>query len=369
MLIGVPAGKPLRFTTKVAVAAVTLPALSFVVTIVTVAVPVPVASRRRSAGTSFAGDSVAVNVGLVGVVGDVDDELPQPAAHTPRATTAGRTSVSSDNSFSGTRSEELAGQVEPEREVFRDAAVRDLPEGGPGPCSRTSARRRGAPTRFSIANAYSRVADREAADPRRHLERRRSAALLRRRRPPRPMKPVFRVSEPPVPVLCTHIGVDVERQAIAERARHTAPSAGAKLAWAPPSVLWKLFSPSTETMAENADRDRRRSGASRRTWPRTGWSGRCSCAARSPRDASSRRSGTRGRCWRRCRGRTGCSSCVLEAVAAQVLVEPVRQMKIHRVRRQRQRRRQVDGHEVRLERPELRVVVIGRRRGRLSRGV
>jgi hypothetical protein len=59
----------------------------------------------------------------------------------------------------------------------------------------------------------------------------------------------------------------------------------------------------------------------------------------------------------------------LEAVVAQVLVEPVREMKIHRVRRERQRRRQVDGHEVRLERPELGVVVIGRLCGRLSRRV
>ncbi len=44
MLIGVFGGNPERFTTNVAVAAVTFPALSFVVTIVTVAVPAPVAS-------------------------------------------------------------------------------------------------------------------------------------------------------------------------------------------------------------------------------------------------------------------------------------------------------------------------------------
>src|SRR5471032_1407349 len=86
MLIGVPAGNPERFTTNVADAAVTLPALSFVVTIVTVAVPLPVASAPTIAGTSFAGSSVAVNVGFVGDVVAAVDELPQPDTRTPRAT-------------------------------------------------------------------------------------------------------------------------------------------------------------------------------------------------------------------------------------------------------------------------------------------
>src|ERR1700716_73306 len=86
MLIGVPAGNPERFTTNVAVAAVTLPAASFVVTIVTVAVPLPEASAPWIAGFSWAGDSAAVNVGLVGVVGAAGDELPQPATRTPGVT-------------------------------------------------------------------------------------------------------------------------------------------------------------------------------------------------------------------------------------------------------------------------------------------
>ena len=83
-VIDVPAGNPLMLTTNVMVAAVTLPAVSLVATIVTVAVPLPLASAPVTAGTSLAGDSVATNVGLVGVVGAVD-ELPQPETNAPRA--------------------------------------------------------------------------------------------------------------------------------------------------------------------------------------------------------------------------------------------------------------------------------------------
>src|SRR6185369_5811071 len=86
MLIGVPAGNAERFTTKVAVADVTLPALSFVVTSVTVASPRPDASAQTMAGFSFAGNNVAVNVGLVGVVGAAGESLPQADTRTPRAT-------------------------------------------------------------------------------------------------------------------------------------------------------------------------------------------------------------------------------------------------------------------------------------------
>src|SRR3954447_9200897 len=85
-LMGVPAGNPERFTTYVAVALVTLPAASLVVTSVTVAVPLPVASAPAITGTSFAGSRFAVNVGLVGVVGAVE-ELPHADANTPRAVT------------------------------------------------------------------------------------------------------------------------------------------------------------------------------------------------------------------------------------------------------------------------------------------
>src|SRR6185295_11130801 len=83
-LIGVPAGKPERFTTKVPVAAVTLPAVSLVVTMVIVAVPLPAASAPTMAGFSLAGDSVAVKVGFVGPDGVVEDE-PHAETRTPRA--------------------------------------------------------------------------------------------------------------------------------------------------------------------------------------------------------------------------------------------------------------------------------------------
>src|SRR5262245_9190330 len=74
----VPAGNPVRFATKLIVAAVTLPPL-VVVSNVIVAEPVPEASALVIGGTSFEGSNWAVNVGFVGVVlGDV--ELPQPAA-------------------------------------------------------------------------------------------------------------------------------------------------------------------------------------------------------------------------------------------------------------------------------------------------
>src|SRR3954471_2205618 len=86
MLIGVFAGNPERFTTNVPVAAVTLPDASLVTTSVTVASPRPDASAPTMAGFSFAGNSVAVKVGFVGVVGAVDDELPHADTRTPRAT-------------------------------------------------------------------------------------------------------------------------------------------------------------------------------------------------------------------------------------------------------------------------------------------
>src|SRR5215470_7433510 len=62
MLIGVPAGKPFRFTANVAVPAVTFPAASVVAVSVIVAVPPPADSAPVTAGTSSDGLSVAVNV-------------------------------------------------------------------------------------------------------------------------------------------------------------------------------------------------------------------------------------------------------------------------------------------------------------------
>jgi hypothetical protein len=76
-----PAGNPPSVTAKVALADVTLPALSRVVLSVIVAVPLTVDSALVTGGTSFAGDRLAVKIGLVdgdGVFG-LDESLPQPA--------------------------------------------------------------------------------------------------------------------------------------------------------------------------------------------------------------------------------------------------------------------------------------------------
>ena len=86
MLMADPAGKLERFTTKVAVAAVMLPAESFVVTSVIDTLPVTTDSELLTGGTSLAGDSAAVNVGLVGVVDEGDVEELQPTAARASAT-------------------------------------------------------------------------------------------------------------------------------------------------------------------------------------------------------------------------------------------------------------------------------------------
>src|SRR5262245_27806294 len=81
MLIGVPAGKPCRFTTNVAVPPVMLLFASRVTSNVIVAVPLPVFSAFAIGGFSFAGRRSAVNVGLVGVDGPAGELLLlQPAA-------------------------------------------------------------------------------------------------------------------------------------------------------------------------------------------------------------------------------------------------------------------------------------------------
>jgi hypothetical protein len=84
-----PAGNPVKLTTNVALADVMLPAASFVVTIVIDALPLTVDSAFVTGGTSFAGDSAAVNVGFVGVVGVGVVELLQPAARKATATAMG----------------------------------------------------------------------------------------------------------------------------------------------------------------------------------------------------------------------------------------------------------------------------------------
>jgi len=89
MLTVEPAGRLVRFTTKVADADVILPAESFDVTNVIDAVPVATDSAFVMGGTSFAGDRVAVNVGFVGVVDVGVVELLQPAARSAIATATG----------------------------------------------------------------------------------------------------------------------------------------------------------------------------------------------------------------------------------------------------------------------------------------
>jgi hypothetical protein len=84
-----PGGNPVRLTTNVAVADVMLPAPSFAVTNVIEAFPLTTDSALVTGGTSFAGDSAAVNVGLVGVVGVGVVELLQPAASNAIATAMG----------------------------------------------------------------------------------------------------------------------------------------------------------------------------------------------------------------------------------------------------------------------------------------
>src|SRR6266540_7543060 len=77
MLIGVPAGNPVRLTMNVAVPPVTLPLASLVTLNVTVAVPLPDCSALLIAGFSLEGLSSAVMVGMT-ALGAVD-ELPHAA--------------------------------------------------------------------------------------------------------------------------------------------------------------------------------------------------------------------------------------------------------------------------------------------------
>src|SRR5258708_7763966 len=80
-VIGVPGGNPVTLTTNVAVPLVMVPLASLVTSNVTVTVPVPVFSPPTTPPVSLDGSSAAVNVGFVGVVGEVDEELPHEAAN------------------------------------------------------------------------------------------------------------------------------------------------------------------------------------------------------------------------------------------------------------------------------------------------
>src|SRR6478609_3582397 len=81
-------GNPCSVTVKSAVDAVILPAASFVLCIVIVTVPLPVASAFvTGVGASFDGSKVAVNFGSGAGVGVAGVSLPQPNAAivSPRA--------------------------------------------------------------------------------------------------------------------------------------------------------------------------------------------------------------------------------------------------------------------------------------------
>src|SRR5439155_24570241 len=90
MFIADPAGKPPRVTANVTGADVMLPAASFVVTNVMLAVPRTPDSAFVTGGTSLVGDNAAGNVGLAVVAGVVvaDVEfLVHAGARSRRATT------------------------------------------------------------------------------------------------------------------------------------------------------------------------------------------------------------------------------------------------------------------------------------------
>src|SRR5438445_1643343 len=111
----VPAGKPLRSIEKSAVTAVIVPAASLVRFSVSVAVPRPFASALVMAGTTFAGNNVAVNFtwfGLAGVGAVGDLEPLQPAAR--RLATS---RIIDKRFIVFFHSKELAGNVEAEEPV------------------------------------------------------------------------------------------------------------------------------------------------------------------------------------------------------------------------------------------------------------
>src|SRR2546421_9142207 len=83
-VIEVPAGKPDMLTTNVALAAVILPAASFVVLNVIVAFPVPLVSGPTTVVVSLLGLRSAVNVGCVGD-GEDGELLPHAAAKSEAA--------------------------------------------------------------------------------------------------------------------------------------------------------------------------------------------------------------------------------------------------------------------------------------------
>src|SRR5437773_4090801 len=200
ILIGVPAGKPDRLTTNVAVPAVMLPAASFVTSKVTVALPLPLASAPVIAGTSFAGDSCAVNVGLVGLVGvgEVDELHPID----PTASRAART----ERRFIVTApcQKNLRVRLKPRLSVFGFPPWAICPNVVPGLFVNVSANTC-PPTRFSIAkaNCGSRITKppiRGDTSPSTFT------SDVSRSLAPRPTNPVSRVGSPAPAVLWTQKG-------------------------------------------------------------------------------------------------------------------------------------------------------------------
>ena len=82
-----PGGKPVRVTTKSAVAAVMSPAAFLPMFNVIVTVPLPLASAFETGGTLLAGRSIAVNFGATAAVASVGASvlLSQPTATSARA--------------------------------------------------------------------------------------------------------------------------------------------------------------------------------------------------------------------------------------------------------------------------------------------
>src|SRR5215470_17184405 len=109
-----------------------LPLASFVLCMVIVTVPLPLASPLVTAGTSLAGESVAVNFGSAAGVGVAGLSLPQPVAASvsPRAT-ADRYKRGVMCKSSRVRSVEFPREVESQTEIVRLSTACDLRERRP----------------------------------------------------------------------------------------------------------------------------------------------------------------------------------------------------------------------------------------------
>src|SRR5262249_176474 len=87
-LIGVPAGKPVRFAVNDAVADVMFPEASFMTLSVMVAVPAPADSAPVTGGVSSDGLSAAVKVYVAFAEGELGELLSEHAPNVERETTS-----------------------------------------------------------------------------------------------------------------------------------------------------------------------------------------------------------------------------------------------------------------------------------------